>query len=59
MKQKNLLKNLFLPILFLAVCTNLNAATGNMTIGGTSVPDLRINATGTGWTWNATTETLT
>lgn len=58
MKQKNLLKNLFLPILFLAVCTNLNAATGNMTIGGTSVPDLSINATGTGWTWNATTETL-
>ncbi|NDW17980.1 T9SS C-terminal target domain-containing protein [Dysgonomonas sp. 216] len=57
--KKTLLKKLILPLLFMAVCIgSAHASTGNMTIGGTSVPDLSINANGTGWTWNATTETL-
>lgn len=58
MKQKNFFKKLILPLILMAICTNLNAATGSMTIGGTSVPDLTQNADGTGWTWAANTATL-
>ena len=56
--KTTLLKKLLLPLLFMAVCINANAATGSMDIGGTTVSDLTANGSGTGWTWTASTETL-
>lgn len=59
MKTNYLLRILLVSMLFCTVCINQHAATGDMTIGGMSVSDLSTDASGTGWTWNATTETLT
>lgn len=56
--RTKLLKKLLLPLLFMAVCIHANAATGTMTIGNTTVPDLTKNASGIGWTWDAPTATL-
>ncbi|MDL2239844.1 fibronectin type III domain-containing protein, partial [Bacteroidales bacterium OttesenSCG-928-K22] len=60
--KKNLSKTVKASIFFLALLFSLSAAraaTGTMNIGGGSHSDLTVDGSGTGWTWNAATETLT
>ncbi len=58
---KNYLPGVMVLLITLLVGTQINyAATGNLVLGGyTYVPDLTLDGSGTGWTWDAATETLT
>jgi hypothetical protein len=59
--RRHPLKTLMLAVFafFAIAATPAFAATGTMDIGGTTVNDLTQDASGTGWTWTAATETLT
>lgn len=57
--KKYLLKNATTLLIIITLFSfQSHAATGTMIIGGISVPNLSADASGTEWTWNATTETL-
>lgn len=58
MKQLLLKSTIVQLMLIFGLTSQTYAATGSMIIGGTLVPDLSTNDSGTGWTWTAGTATI-
>ncbi|MGC3977523.1 MAG: T9SS type A sorting domain-containing protein [Paludibacteraceae bacterium] len=58
MRTKHLLTRLSTFVLIVWTSIGLHAATGSLTIGGTSVADITADASGTGWAWTAATNRL-
>ncbi|MDF9831620.1 hypothetical protein [Parabacteroides sp. PF5-6] len=61
MKQKSLFNRVLLPLFFMTICLHLQAqvATESIVVGGMDFNPTASDMSGTGWSWNKTTKTLT